>query len=66
MLSSTPTPSGTPTALKALARLVLSYELRELADRAAVGVSTGSDDYAEPGEEVGDALALVHQAQGGP
>ncbi|GAA2201215.1 hypothetical protein [Streptomyces bangladeshensis] len=48
---------------KALARLVLSYELRELADRAAVGVSTGSDDYAEPGEEVGDGLALVHQAQ---
>lgn len=48
---------------KALARLVLSYELRELADRAAAGVPTGSDDYAEPGEEVGDALSLVHQAQ---
>jgi hypothetical protein len=48
---------------KALARLVLSYELRELADRAAAGVPTGSDDYAEPGEEVGEALALVHQAQ---
>ncbi|MFD8822091.1 hypothetical protein ACFV1C_07005 [Streptomyces sp. NPDC059605] len=48
---------------KALARLVLSYELRELADRAAAGVPTGSDDYAEPGEEVEHALALVHQAQ---
>ncbi|MFE4829934.1 hypothetical protein [Streptomyces sp. NPDC056672] len=48
---------------KALARLVLSYELRELADRAAGGVLTGSDDYAEPGEEVGHALGLVHQAQ---
>ncbi|MGW0491159.1 hypothetical protein [Streptomyces olivaceus] len=48
---------------KALARLVLSYELRALADRAAGGVPTGSDDYAEPGEEVADALALVHQAQ---
>lgn len=48
---------------KALARLVLSYELRELADRAAAGVPTGSDDYAEPGEEVGDALDLMHQAQ---
>ncbi|WP_331751505.1 hypothetical protein OG215_40010 (plasmid) [Streptomyces globisporus] len=48
---------------KALARLVLSYELRELADRAAGGVPTDSDDYAEPGEEVADALALVRQAQ---
>ncbi|MFJ4700627.1 hypothetical protein ACIP5N_21385 [Streptomyces sp. NPDC088768] len=48
---------------KALARLVLSYELRELADRAAGGVPTGSDDYAEPGEEVADAFALVQQAQ---
>ena len=48
---------------KALARLVLSYELHELADRAAAGVPTGSDDDAEPGEMVGDALSLVHQAQ---
>ncbi|MFG2881087.1 hypothetical protein ACGFYV_01950 [Streptomyces sp. NPDC048297] len=48
---------------KAFARLVLSYELRELADRAEAGVPTGSDDCAEPGEEVGDALGLVHQAQ---
>lgn len=47
----------------ALARLVLSYELRELADRAAAGVPTGSDDAAEPGEEVGAALDLVQQAQ---
>jgi hypothetical protein len=48
---------------EALARLVLSYELRELADRAAAGVPTGSDDYAEPGEKIGNALDLVHQAQ---
>ncbi|MFB7649443.1 hypothetical protein ACFC0S_15700 [Streptomyces sp. NPDC056084] len=48
---------------KALARLVLSYELRELADRAAASVPTGSDEYGEPGEEVADAFALVHQAQ---
>nr|WP_024127904.1 hypothetical protein [Streptomyces sp. 14R-10]AHF46178.1 hypothetical protein pZL1.13 [Streptomyces sp. 14R-10] len=48
---------------KALARLVLSSELRELADRAAAGVPTGGDDHAEPGEEVERALALVRQAQ---
>ncbi|MBD2829901.1 hypothetical protein ID875_21290 [Streptomyces globisporus] len=48
---------------KALARLALSYELRELADRAAAGVPTGSDEYDEPGEEVAEAFALVHQAQ---
>ncbi|WP_326624471.1 MULTISPECIES: hypothetical protein [unclassified Streptomyces] len=48
---------------KALARLVLSYELRGLADSAAAGVPTGNDDAAEPGEEVGDALGLVLQAQ---
>ncbi|MFD4370143.1 hypothetical protein [Streptomyces sp. NPDC058486] len=48
---------------KALARLVLSHELRELADAAAAGVPTGSDEYAEPGEEVAAALELVRQAQ---
>ncbi|WP_455355882.1 hypothetical protein [Streptomyces sp. SYSU K217416] len=47
----------------ALARLVLSYELRDLAARAAAGVPTTIDAWSVPGEEVGDALALVHQAQ---
>jgi hypothetical protein len=47
----------------ALARLALSAELRELADRAAAGVPTTNDMWARPGEVVGDALDLVHQAQ---
>ncbi|KUL73911.1 MULTISPECIES: hypothetical protein [unclassified Streptomyces] len=47
----------------ALARLALSDELRELADRAAAGVPTTNDMWAQPGEVVGDALDLVHQAQ---
>ncbi|MFD9871729.1 hypothetical protein ACFXI8_26905 [Streptomyces niveus] len=46
-----------------LARLVLSYEIRELADRAAVGVPTGDDHLARPGEDVRAALDLVHQSQ---
>ncbi|MFD6329249.1 hypothetical protein ACFWGI_06680 [Streptomyces niveus] len=48
---------------KALGRLVLSYEMRELADRAAVGVPTGDDHLALPGEEVRAALDLVDQSQ---
>ncbi|MFE7268539.1 hypothetical protein ACFU9B_42320 [Streptomyces sp. NPDC057592] len=47
----------------ALARLALSFELRELADRAAAGVPTTNDMWARPGEAVSDALDLVHQAQ---
>jgi hypothetical protein len=47
----------------ALARLTFSAELRELADRAAAGVPTTNDMWARPGEVVGDALDLVHQAQ---
>ncbi|WP_186779884.1 hypothetical protein [Streptomyces salinarius] len=47
----------------ALARLALSAELRELADRAAAGVPTTHDMWAQPGEMVGTALDLVHQAQ---
>ncbi|WP_424217804.1 hypothetical protein ACN20G_37230 (plasmid) [Streptomyces sp. BI20] len=47
----------------ALARLVLSHELRELADCAEAGVPTGGDAHAEPGEEVEAALGLVHRAQ---
>ncbi|MGV9815897.1 hypothetical protein ACWDTQ_28805 [Streptomyces cellulosae] len=47
----------------ALARLALSAELRELADRAAGGVPTTSDMWARPGEAVGNALDLVRQAQ---
>lgn len=48
---------------EALARLALSYELRELANRAASGVPTESDGYAYPGEAAGSALDLVEQAQ---
>ncbi|MFD5489502.1 hypothetical protein ACFWIV_29010 [Streptomyces virginiae] len=47
----------------ALARLVLSSELRELADSAAGGVATTHDMWAHPGEVVGHALDLVRQAQ---
>ncbi|MGW5042188.1 hypothetical protein ACWEQK_28925 [Streptomyces parvulus] len=47
----------------ALARLALSAELRELADRASAGVTTTHDMWARPGEMVGTALDLVHQAQ---
>jgi hypothetical protein len=43
----------------ALARLALSYQLRDLADLAADGVPTTTDDAAEPGEEVDFALALM-------
>lgn len=45
----------------ALARLALSHELRELADRAAAGVPT--DAFAAAGETVGHAMDLVRQAQ---
>ncbi|MEH0589855.1 hypothetical protein QA942_39820 [Streptomyces sp. B21-106] len=47
----------------ALARLALSAELRELAERAAGGIPTTNDMWAHPGETVGNALDLVHQAQ---
>ncbi|ARE79470.1 hypothetical protein B6R96_36235 (plasmid) [Streptomyces sp. Sge12] len=47
----------------ALARLVLSAELRELADSAGDGVATTQDMWAHPGEVVGHALDLVRQAQ---
>ncbi|MFC7872034.1 hypothetical protein ACFUS2_12910 [[Kitasatospora] papulosa] len=47
----------------ALARLALSAELRELADRAIAGVPTTNDMWARPGEAVGTALDLLHQAQ---
>ncbi|WP_226487496.1 hypothetical protein [Streptomyces parvulus] len=47
----------------ALARLALSAQLRELADRAAADVPTTHDMWARPGEMVGTALDLVHQAQ---
>jgi len=48
----------------ALARLALAYERRELADRAMGGVPTTSDAWrSNRGEEVADALDLVHQAQ---
>ncbi|MET7738378.1 hypothetical protein ABZT02_44990 [Streptomyces sp. NPDC005402] len=47
----------------ALARLVLAYELQELADRAIGGVPTVNDSWSQPGETVSDALDLVHQAQ---
>lgn len=47
----------------ALARLALSHELRELADRAAAGVPTDADAFAAAGETVGEAMDLVRQAQ---
>lgn len=47
----------------ALSRLAFSDELRELADRAASGVPTKNDSGSVPGEQVGDAFALVQQAQ---
>ncbi|MFG3078319.1 hypothetical protein [Streptomyces sp. NPDC048225] len=45
------------------ARLALSAEQRERADRALAGVPTTHDVWARPGEMVGTALGLVHHAQ---
>lgn len=48
----------------ALARIVLAYELRELADRAMTGVPTVHDAWqSNTGETVSDAADLVGQAQ---
>lgn len=47
----------------ALARLVLSAELRDLADRAAAGVPAGSDSWSRLGEKVGAARTLVSMAE---
>jgi hypothetical protein len=65
MTTPTPDPEADRYAYThaALARLVLSYEMRDLAKRAMSEVPTGSDGYAEPGEHVGSALDLVEQAQ---
>lgn len=46
----------------ALARLVLSFEQQDLADRAAAGVPT-NDAFLHQGEMVEECLALVEQAQ---
>ncbi|WP_331729772.1 hypothetical protein [Streptomyces chartreusis] len=48
---------------RALSRLVLSFEQRDLATRAAAGVPT-DDAYASPGELVEEAQTLVELAQG--
>ncbi|WP_030348935.1 hypothetical protein [Streptomyces sp. NRRL S-1022] len=47
---------------RALSRLVLSFEQRDLAERAAAGVPT-DDTYAHPGELVEEAQTLVELAQ---
>ncbi|MFJ1536368.1 hypothetical protein ACIOFV_50195 [Streptomyces mirabilis] len=47
----------------ALARLVLSSELQELADRAIAEVPTANDSWSQPGERVSAVLELVQQAQ---
>lgn len=47
---------------QALSRLVLSFEQRELSERAAAGVPT-DDAYAAPGELVEEAQTLVELAQ---
>ncbi|WP_306324122.1 MULTISPECIES: hypothetical protein [unclassified Streptomyces] len=46
----------------ALARLVLSFEQRDLADRAAAGVPT-NDAFMNGGEMVEECVGLVEQAQ---
>lgn len=46
----------------ALARLVLSFEQKDLAVRAAAGVPT-TDAFLHPGEMVAEALDLVEQAK---
>ncbi|MFF1399376.1 hypothetical protein ACFVZD_36960 [Streptomyces sp. NPDC058287] len=47
---------------RALSRLVLSFEQRDLAERAAAGVPT-DDAYAAPGELVEEAQTLVELSQ---
>lgn len=48
---------------QALSRLVLSFEQRDLAERAAAGVPT-DDAFTRPGELVEEAQTLVELAQG--
>ncbi|MEV6886241.1 hypothetical protein [Streptomyces sp. NPDC051135] len=64
-MTDTPDPDADRCAYgrTALARLALSAEQRELADRALAGVPTTHDVWARPGEVVGTALGLVHHAQ---
>lgn len=64
-MTDTPDPDADRCAYSrtALARLALSAEQRELVDRALAGVPTTHDVWARPGEMVGTALGLVHQAQ---
>ncbi|MFF4542217.1 hypothetical protein [Streptomyces aureus] len=58
-----PAPDRYAYSRQALSRLVLSYEQRDLAERAAAGVPT-DDAYAAPGELVEGAQTLVELAQG--